>query len=162
LALKLNPTDPEAEGAVSVKLLKVFSPVIVFVGTVAVLEVNDTLLNVNPPPEKDAVALERLIWEVPALSVMFAALKIRPFVPPIVIVLDPKFSVFAAVPIVWNAPVVVTLKFAVVKVPFETVILRNPVSRASPSVSVIPVPATVSALNCFPAVIKVPVPLKVT
>ena len=56
----------------------------------------------------------------------------------------------------------VTLKFAVLNVPSVMFRFLVPVFNASPSVSVIPEPLTVTPLNVLPAVVSIPVPVNVT
>jgi hypothetical protein len=57
-----------------------------------------------------------------------------------------------------KAPIV-TLKMEALNVPAVTVRVLPPVSNALPSVSVMPKPLTVTALNVLPAVLSVPVPV---
>jgi hypothetical protein len=61
---------PDALGAVRVKLVKVFTPLIELPPTV--VDVKDKLLYVFPPPAKLEPAVDILIVEVPALTVVVA------------------------------------------------------------------------------------------
>ncbi len=66
-AAKVTVLTPTDDGAVTAKLLNVFAPVTV--RDPATVEVNETLLNVNPPEAIPDVEPVNLIWLVPALNV---------------------------------------------------------------------------------------------
>ena len=75
----------------------------------------------------------------------------------IVTVLDPRVMVLVLELDDDSIPAV-TAKFAVSNVPRVTVKVLVLMLSASPSVTVIPEPSTVTPLNVLPAVVRVPVP----
>ena len=78
-----------------------------------------------------------------------------------VTVLEPKVIVLVF-ELLLEILLAVTLKFAVLNVPWVTVIALVPVFMASPSVTVIPDPFTVRPLKVLPAVVRVAVASIVT
>ena len=90
---------------------------------------------------------ERLIWDVPALKVRFVGV--------VKMILDAADNVIVLLPSVIvlvlvlddDKPPAVTAKFAVSNVPCVTVMSRLAMLSASPSVTVMPEPLTVTPLN---------------
>ena len=105
-----------------------------------------------------AVGLVMFICEVPALKVRFVVVEVFQAVPAAdrATVLLPSVMVLT-LELVEERLMPVTLKFAVSNVPCVTVSVLVPIFNASPSVSVMPEPLTVTPLNALPAVISVPV-----
>lgn len=123
---------PAGAGAVQVKLLNVFKPVIeLLVGDVPV---KDTLWNVFPPPARVLVADVNCIKEVPALKVKFVDVGKASTVPLDVkfIVLAPRLIVLTLLLLDDKTPAV-TAYPAVVNVPFVTVSVFDPMFNASAS-----------------------------
>lgn len=130
----------------------------------AVVLVNDTLLKTcpDPPWRVGPTPPVKLIWDVPALKVRFVDVKKESAVPVLdkAMVLAPRLMVRVLVLDDDRKPAV-TANPAVVKVPCVTFRVRVLMLSASPSVSVMPAPFTVTPLNVLPAVVSVPVPAKV-
>ena len=105
---------------------------------------------------------DRLIWDVPALKVRFVPVAKRiPDSEDSVTVLLPSAIVRVFVLDEDKAPAV-TVKLAVSKNPCVTVKVLLLMFNASPSVTVMPEPLTVTPLNVLPAVVSVPVPVNIT
>ena len=102
-----------------------------------------------------------LICEVPLLKVRLVVCPVFQAVPPDnVTVLLPRVMVLVPVP-VDESNSAVTAKFAVLKVPCVIVNVLEAMFNASPSVTVMPEPLTVTPLNVLPAVVSVAVAVNV-
>ncbi len=132
----------------------------------ALVEVKDTLLKVNPVVLCDAAAkftavAVKIIVEVPALKVSPVFIVVSNTDPPElnVTVDDPRLIV-RVLEVLDDKNVAVTLKLLVVKVPRVSVMALEDVS-ASPRVMVMPTSLIVIGPTVFPAVVSVPVALNV-
>jgi hypothetical protein len=123
--------------------------------------VKETLLNVSAPPKDVITLLVSCMFDVPALNVKFEPEGLNGAVLDRTIVLEPKFIALTITPVETISPAV-TLKLAVVNVPCVIVSVLVDMFSASPSVSVIPAPFTVTPLKVLPAVVRVPVPVNDT
>ena len=152
------------EGDVSVSVLKVLAPVIDIFDEEYEANVNDTLLNVSPPPAKVAPFADRIMVDVPAVNVKFVVVDVLHPAPVVVQVTVEPFSCIARTPRpdesnCWHVseyPLAPVLNVPAVrdKVPL--------VVRASASVTVPPVAEIVTLLaRDIPAVVIVAVALNV-
>ena len=136
----MTVTTPEDAGPVTVRLLYVFTPVIV--RERAVVEVKETLLNAKPPEEIPAVLPDKFICDVPALKVRLVvddAANDPVELAEIVTVEEPKFSVLARALLILKLNVV-NAKLAVLTVPVLNVKVALPIVNALPNVHPPPAP----------------------